>query len=297
MSSSKTKPISYRVKDKIRCPVCSYEFQKEQLHSGGGRLIAGKLTAELRRTYEISKRYGRIYPQAYSIITCPQCLYSSFPPDFNQLAQDEAEQIKQRTVQRRTSIEKIVGPLDFSEDRHLVLGAASYLLAIDCYQQRNYNIAPTPKKALCSLRGAWLFQDLNEEFPGMGFKEVSDFLYLKAVRYYNPTLDIMSTGKEPHEQFINLLGPDTDNNWGFDGVVYLNGYLTRKFLDKLSADPQEQLNLLEKSKRHLGKLYGMGKASKNKPSVIIDLAKELYEEISDQIEEMKEKTGLEPTSS
>lgn len=290
--AAKTKPVSYRIKDKTRCPVCGHDFHREQLHSGGGRLIAGKLTPELRRLYEVSKKYGRIYPLAYSIITCPQCLYSSFPNDYMDVDKSEVEELRRDISNRRMGIEKIVGPIDFNEDRNLVLGAASYILAIDAYQRRNYNIAPTPKKAVCSLRGAWLFSDLNEEFPGRGFDKITEFLYLKAVFYYNPTLDIMSTGKEPHEQFINLLGPDTDNNWGFDGVIYINGYLTKKYLKRLATEPQEQAEILEKSRRHLGKLYGMGKASKSKPSVIIDLAKDLYEEYSNLIDKMKEEHGV-----
>lgn len=290
--ASKTKPVSYRVKDKTTCPVCRHEFQREQLHSGGGRLIAGKLTNELRRTYEISKKFGRIYPPAYSIITCPKCLYSSFSGDFNMVAPEEVGSLQAKIMERRNLIEKILGPLDFNEDRNLVLGAASYLLAYESYQQRNAQVAPTPKKALCAIRGAWFFGDLHEEFPDKSFDKIRDFLYLKAVKNYSPTLDILSNGREPLEQFQNILGPDTDQNWGFDGVVYLNGYLTNKYLEKLASDPKEQLDILEKSRRHLGKLYGMGKASKNKPTVIIDLAKELYEGVTERMEEMKEKYGI-----
>ncbi len=291
--SSRAKSISYRAKEKTRCPVCGYEFNREQLHSGGGRLIAGKLTSELRRTYEVSKKYGRVYPLAYTMIICPQCLFTSFPNDFGPLPQDEAMDLQKKTVDRRTGIEKIVGPVNFQEDRNLVTGAASYILAIDSYQNRGMGIAPTPKKAICSIRAAWLFSDMNEEFPGKGFDKLADFMYMKAVQYYNPTLDIMSNGREPHEQFINLLGPDTDNNWGFDGVVYLNGYLTKKYLSKLADTVETQLDLLEKSRRHLGKLYGMGKASKSKPSVIIDLSKDLYEAMTGQLEKMKEEAGIE----
>ena len=51
-------------------------------------------------------------------------------------------------------MEKIVGPVDFAEDRNMVTGAATYLLAIDCYQMRGMGVAPTPKKAICALRAA-----------------------------------------------------------------------------------------------------------------------------------------------
>ncbi len=290
---AKQKSISYRVKDKTTCKVCELEFHREQLHSGGGRLIAGKLTNELRRLYDINKKFGRIYPPAYTILTCPQCLYSAFQNDFDILAPDEIEALQKQTLERRTGIEKIVGPVDFNEDRNLVLGAASYILAINCYQVRDYNVAPTPKKAICSLRGAWLFDDMNTEFPNMGFDKLRDFLYLKTVKYYDPTLDIMSTGKEPHEQFQNLLGPDTDNNWGFDGVIYLNGYFTMKYLPQLAPSTDEQIQLLDRNKRFLGKLYGMGRASKGKPSVLIDMSKDLYEEVSAKLDELQGNTPAE----
>lgn len=283
---ARAKSVSYRIKDAEHCPVCNFEFHREQLHSGGGRLIAGKLTEELRRLYEISKKFGRVYPLAYAVVTCPQCLYSGFQIDFSKLDKEEAAELKNEASDRRMRIEQIVGPLDFNEERNLVLGAASYLLAIDCYQKRDMAVAPTPKKAICSIRGAWLFGDLEEEFPGMGFGKIRDFLYMKAVEYYSPTLEIMSTGREPHDQFIKLLGPDTDNNWGFDGVIYLNGFLTRKYLETIAPDIEQKIKVLDRCKMHLGKLYGMGRASSSKPTAIIDLSKDLYEEISVQLEEL-----------
>lgn len=290
---NKQKALSYRAKENTVCPICDFEFPKEVLFSGGGRLIAGKLTQELRRLYEPNRKFGRVYPLAYPIVVCPQCLYSSFSNDFRLIDPSEVEGIQKRTVQRRTGIEKIIGPVDFNEDRNLVLGAGSYLLAIDSYQQRGPNVAPTPKKAICSIRAAWLLGDLHEEFPTLGFDKVRDFMYTKAVEYYDPTLDIMSTGREPHDQFTSLLGPDVDNNWGFDGVIYINGYLTLRYLKMLADTKEGQLELLDRNKRFLGKLYGMGRASKSKPSVIIDMAKELYESIQKLMEEM---TGTAPAA-
>ena len=155
-TSAKPRNLSYRVKGDLKCPICDFEFQREQLHSGGGRLIAGKLTEELRRLYQPSKKYGKVYPAAYALTVCPSCLFTSFPNDFKQVPAEEIEAIQKRTVQRRTNIEKVVGPVDFNDDRNLVLGAASYLLGIDCYQLRGYQVAPTPKKpsrSRCSWNG------------------------------------------------------------------------------------------------------------------------------------------------
>ncbi|MCB1315261.1 MAG: DUF2225 domain-containing protein, partial [Leptospiraceae bacterium] len=78
---------------------------------------------------------------------------------------------------------------------------------------------------------------------------------------------------------------------GFDGVIYLNGYLTRKYLDQLAPTDEQKFQILDRCKMHLGKLYGMGKASSSKPTAIIDMAKDLYEEIAEMLEELTEKTG------
>jgi uncharacterized protein (DUF2225 family) len=77
--------ISYRQKNSSICPVCSFEFHREDLLSGGGRLIAGKLSDDLRRNYEVSKKYGKIYPLAYAVNVCPSCYYSAYPKDFESL--------------------------------------------------------------------------------------------------------------------------------------------------------------------------------------------------------------------
>ncbi len=278
--------ISYRMKDPTICPVCGSKYYKEMLLTGGGRLIAGDLTKELRRTYVPSKKFGVIIPLIYPISVCPSCFYASFGEDFNKLQEQELEKIKLETSSRKEGIQKIFGKLNFEENRNLITGAASYILAIDCYQKRGNQIAPTPKKAICTLRAAWLIGDIHEKFPDIGYNKIQKFLYLKAVHYYKLLLDIMSSGAEPHEQFTHLLGPDTDKNWGFDGVIYLNGYFNYKFLDDLASTDEQKVKLLENTKRMIGKLYGMGKVSKAKPSAIINLTRDLYESINEKIEQI-----------
>jgi uncharacterized protein (DUF2225 family) len=278
--------ISYRMKDPVICPICGAKYFKEMLLTGGGRLIAGNLTPELRRLYVPSKKFGVVIPLIYPISVCPSCFYASFGDDFNKLQDVEITKIKSEINSRKEGIQKIFGKLNFDDNRNLVTGTASYILAIDCYQKRGYQVAPTPKKAICSLRAAWLLGDMHEKFPDIGYDKIQKFLYLKAMNYYKTLMDIMSSGSEPHDQFVHLLGPDTDKNWGFDGVIYLNGYFNFKFLDELAKNDEEKLKILEESKRLVGKLYGMGKASKAKPSVLINLARDLYESINAKIEQI-----------
>ncbi|MBP9884647.1 MAG: DUF2225 domain-containing protein [Leptospiraceae bacterium] len=280
------KKASFRSKDNSVCPVCDTIHQREQMFQGGGRLIAGKLTKELRRLYEKNKKYGRINPNDYVIVVCPKCLYASFPKDWSTLAGPDLERMKYQSGDRKVNLEKIIGPTDFSAERNLITGAGSFLLAIDSYQNRSPKDAPTPKKAVCALKAAWYFDDMHVEFPNLGYDKVRDTLYQKAASWYGLTLDIMQTGAEPVDSAAPILGPDTDNNWGFDGVIYLNAYLTMKFRDMMSDIPDERVKLLAKSKRMLAKLYGSGKSSKSKPSAILDMAKELYDELAKLIESL-----------
>ncbi|MCE9499465.1 MAG: DUF2225 domain-containing protein [Leptospira sp.] len=285
-SSQQSKKASFRAKENSVCPVCDEIHQKENMFQGGGRLIAGKLTQDLRRLYEKNKKFGRINPNDYVISVCPKCLYATLQKDWSSISAPEIAKLKNSAPQRREFLEKILGPLDFKEDRNIVLGAGSYLLAVDCYQNRAPTCAPTPKKAVCAIRAAWYFDDLNTEYPGMSFDKVRDILYQRAATWYGITLEIMQSGSEPIDSAAGMLGPDTDNNWGFDGVVYLNAYLTMKFKDQMGDTPEKKLDLLVRAKRMLARLYGSGKSSKSKPSVIIDMSKELYEEYGKVIEEM-----------
>ncbi|UZQ71171.1 DUF2225 domain-containing protein, partial [Treponema pallidum] len=61
-TDKKESTVSFYSKERIECPVCTTVFQREEMHSGGGRTIAGDLTDELRRTYETSAKYGEVFP-------------------------------------------------------------------------------------------------------------------------------------------------------------------------------------------------------------------------------------------
>lgn len=278
--------VSFRAKQSTACPVCKTNFYRENLHSGGGRLISGSINSELRRLYKTNPKYGEIFPQIYTLSVCPYCLYASFPHDFNELDNEESSSLSKTKELRSRGIEKILGKIDFQQDRNLILGAASYLLALDCYRYRALPSAPTPKRAVCSLRAAWLFSDITTRFPKLGYERVRDILYFKAVRYYQPTLEIMASGAEPHAQFMNILGPDVDKNWGFDGVVYINSYLLYKNIKKLCSDDAKQVELLHKARQNLARLYGHGKVSFNKPSLLVNCARELRDEISSALAEL-----------
>ncbi|MCS6985237.1 MAG: DUF2225 domain-containing protein [Leptospiraceae bacterium] len=278
--------VSYRAQKASLCPVCGYSHNKEEMLSGSGRLIAGKLTPELRRLYEVSKKWGRLNPLDYAVQVCPRCLYAAYPKDFEQLTPQEQEALKSTIGHRQNLMQVLFGKLDFNENRNLLLGCASFILAVDCYHLRKAEVAPTVKKAISAMRAAWYLDDLYKEAPYRPYDKARDFYYMEAARYYRQVLELMEKGGEPVDQVAGMLGPDLDNNWGYDGVIYLNSYLTKKYLDQMASDTKQKLALLEASKRYLSKLYGTGKASKARPSVIVDMAKDLYEEISAKIDEL-----------
>ena len=277
------KKISFRQKNPTQCPVCSFEFHREEMLSGGGRLIAGKLTDELRRLYEVSKKYGKVYPQVYIITVCPNCLYSSFPRDFETLKQEEVEKLRELTSARKNAVKKFFGNLDFSQDRNLELGAASYMLVVDCYSFRNKTVAPTFKNAISSIRASWLFSDLAKENPDKPFKKIAAFFYRKAYQYYVKVLDLIQSGKEPMEA-AGHLGPDSDKNWGYEGVLYMTAILTVKVGSK-EPDLKKRIQNFENCKRYLSRLFGMGKSSKTRPSELLDKTKDLYDIINTKMEE------------
>ena len=154
------KKITFRQKNATVCPVCRNEFFREEMFTGGGRLIADKLTDELRMTYKENKKWGRIYPLSYLLNVCPNCLFTAYPKDFNDVTDDEVMKIQGMSSARKNAVNKFFGDIDFNQDRNLLMGGASFMLAVDCYNLRRKNVAPTFKKAVSSISGAWLFSDL-----------------------------------------------------------------------------------------------------------------------------------------
>jgi hypothetical protein len=88
------------------------------------------------------------------------------------------------------------------------------------------------------------------------------------------------------------LGPDLDKNYGYDGVLYLVGYLDYKYGSR--HDPEQRTMALQRAKRTVAKIFGMGKASKSKPAAILDNAREVYHQIATELgleEKDPEKAG------
>jgi len=292
MAEEKELRVTYYLKNDIECPVCEAVFKKEELLSGGGRLIAGSLTDELRRLYEPNEKYGKISPLNYTITVCPNCLYATFPGDFKKISSTHLEIARLQAQKRMQMVMQTFGSVDFQENRADRMGAASYVLALNSYCFFGKNSSPTIKKAICALRAAWLLGDLAEgsemEHEKQRFYHVQGILYKKALLFYNHMMDIMSSGEEVLDGV--QLGPDTDKDWGYQGFLYIFGMLNFR-LGYLIEDIEARAMRYIETKRVVSKLFGSGKKSRSKPSQILDMSRDLYDNLSAYVTQIEEELG------
>jgi uncharacterized protein (DUF2225 family) len=276
--------VSFYLKNPLACPVCGTPFKKEEMLTGRGRLITKDISDELRRVYEPSKKVGELFPLIYPVTVCPSCYYAAYSDDFPNIKGDYIEMALSQKVKRHHDIKLIFPIVDFTKPRNIFTGTASYILAVGCYSFHSKESAPTFKKALCALRAAWLFGDLESKYPGQSYENVGLIMYRKAMAFYERSIEYAQTGKERIET-VKHFGPDLDKNYGFQGLLYVASILVYKYGD--DPDPESRINKLESAKRTISRIFGSGKSSKSKPSFILDRSKDLYEKITAEIEELK----------
>jgi uncharacterized protein (DUF2225 family) len=266
------------------CPICEAKFYREDLISGGGRLLAGTLTDELRRLYEPSKKFGEVYPLIYTVTVCPVCYYAAYPQDFANLPLERSKEVEVNADNRRDNISLIFSDLDFTSPRTLKEGVASYFFAIMCYEFFEKESNPTFKSGLSALRAAWLLMDLHAQASSENYDQLANLFYRKARFFFKLTLDRELNRQEPLAGGLQF-GPDLDKNYGYDGLIYLTSYLDYRYgsQDEVAA----RVESLESDKRMIAKVFGMGKASKARPSALLDQAKKIYADMGMQIAKLK----------
>ena len=284
MSDINTRKITFFSKKPTDCPVCKTIFFKEDLLSGGGRLIAGELTDELRRMYEPSKKFGELYPLVYPVMVCPSCYYAAYPQDFPKAKDETVQKLKEDTDKRVESVSMILKDINFAEFRDLKEGIASYYLAMMSYDFFEPPCFPTFKRALSALRAAWLLKELHSKYFGENYDYLSGLFYRKARFYYIMAIERTQNGEELLDEKL-IYGPDQDKNYGYDGFLYIAGLLEHKYGPRKDAD--KRVKALENAKRIVSRLFGTGKASKSKPSAILDKARDLYEQINRELKKLK----------
>ncbi len=279
--AEKNPSITFYSKDQTQCPICNAKFKREELLSGGGRMIAGNLTDELRRLYEPSAKFGEIHPLVYTMTVCPKCHYSAFPQDFCVLDKESLNKIYEHMQARYESTKRLFSKLSYTGSRTLAEGAASYYLALLCYEDVDPKFSPTIKQGVCALRAAWLFAELGVKYPEENYGYISDLLYRKANFFYRRAIELESTGKEMIAS-LKSFGPDLDKNYGYDGVLYLSALLELKYGPR--NDMARRVEILAYHRRSLAKMFGLGKSSKSKPGPLLELARSLYDRLVAELE-------------
>ncbi|MCL2801108.1 MAG: DUF2225 domain-containing protein [Treponema sp.] len=272
--------VTFQSKKEFECPVCISRFHKEELFSGGGRLIAGKLTEELHRLYEPSAKYGVIFPLVYEAIVCPECWFSSMEADFSLLPVDKRETAKNDIDKRMKETQLIFPNVEFHENRTLMDGAASLYLTLRCYDYYNKQTSPTIKQGLAAIRCAWLLDELDKKYPGQHYDWVAMLFRKKSQYLYNEALSREQSGRETLSG-IKVFGPDTDKNYSYEGMLYMCAYLRYKYGP--AHDEATRTTSLEEARRTIAKLFGMGKSSKDKPGAFLEHARTLYDTINKEL--------------
>ncbi len=281
-TEGKKPAISYWSKKKCTCPVCNKEFQREEMLSGNGRMNAGKLTDELHRLYIPSAKFGKIYPLIYTIGACPNCHAAFFWNDFTDIKDEKSlKRIYSKTEERKECVNSIFPYYDLTRNRTLLDGAAMYYLAILTYDEVDLSYLPTMKRAILTLRLAWLCQELEEECPGHNFNVVSDIFYRKAIFFYQQAV-INETARVEKSSTLANMGPDSDKNYGWDGVIYLCGLLEYKYGQ--TEDISLRLKKLDESKIAIARIFGLGKTTKEKPGPLLEHSRNLYEQLTKELE-------------
>ncbi|MDR2178243.1 MAG: DUF2225 domain-containing protein [Treponema sp.] len=276
--------VSFLSKKEYECPVCGAKFRKEELLSGGGRLIAGPMTVELHRIYEPSVKYGEIFPLVYQATVCPECWFAAMDQDFEELNDDGAQAARGDQESRKKDAAHLCPSLDFSSPRRLAEGAVSQYLVMRCYQYYGREFSPTVKQGLAALRAAWLFDDLDKKNPRQHYDWLALLFRRKAQFLYNEAIRLEQDGTETLSA-MNVFGPDTDKNYAYEGVLYLCAYLRYKFGP---SDPGQRRASLEDARRTIAKIFGMGKSSRDKPGPLLDHARQVYDAINKELNESDE---------
>jgi len=278
--------VTFQSKKEYQCPVCDHTFNKEELLSGGGRLIAGKLTEELHRLYEPSAKYGEVFPLVYSSIVCPECWFSSMESDFPLIPADKKTKARDDFDKRLKETNLVFPGVNFHENRTLMEGAASQYLTLRCYDYYSKPFSPTIKQGLASLRCAWLLDELHVKYPGQHYDWLATLFRKKAQYLYNEALAReLSRDEKTKETLsgIKVFGPDTDKNYGYEGMLYICAYLRYKYGP--ANNETERKTSLEDARRTIAKLFGMGKSSKDKPGAFLEHARTLYDTINKHLTE------------
>lgn len=281
--------VSFFQKNPITCPVCKEEFKREVLRSGRGRIIADDLESDLRRTYKVTEKFGKVNPLIYNIVVCPACFYAAMPGDFLELKDSGAiNAIANGSQKRKKYADQFYGDLNFHDERVLETGAASYFLAISSYTHFPPEFAPTTKQAICAIRASWLCEDLYRKSKENGYDRAYWYFRYLAWKKYEKAIKTAETGEETFDN-VKKLGPDLDTDYGYTGALYMLAYLGYEFKDTLKEE--EALEKFKYYRASMAKVFGFGKSSKEKPGPLLNVARDVHKAIGKVIQKIENKNA------
>ncbi|MCL2093317.1 MAG: DUF2225 domain-containing protein [Treponema sp.] len=275
--------ISFQSKEEYTCPVCATVFNREELLSGSGRLIAGVLTEELHRLYEPSARYGDVYPLSYQATVCPQCWFAAMDKDFDTIPKPAREKAFDDKEDRIADTLLIFPNADFTRPRDLMTGAASLYLLVRCYEYFPKEFSPTIKQGIATLRCAWMLEELDKKMPSQHYDWLAILFKKKAHYFYCEAIRREQNGKE-NLSALKIFGPDTDKNYSYEGALYLSALLKYKYGYKENSELRQAE--LDEAKRTIARIFGAGKSSKSKPGPLLEHTRNLYDNINKEINEI-----------
>jgi len=274
--------VSFQSKEEYTCPVCQTIFNREEMLSGSGRLIAGNLTDELHRLYEPSARYGEIFPLIYIATVCPECWFAAADRDFMDAPKSIREKAEKDSQDRMEDTKLIFPDIDFQKQRDLKSGTASLCLLVRCYEYFSREFSPTIKQGIASLRAGWMLDIMNEKYPDQHYDWLATLFKKKSNYFYNEAIRREQNGKETLSG-LKIFGPDTDKNYGYDGALYLSALLKYKY--GYIDEPDLRYPALDEAKRTIARIFGVGKSSKSKPGPLLEHARALYDNINKELNE------------
>ena len=275
--------ISFQSKEEYTCPICGTVFNREELLSGSGRLIAGILTDELHRLYEPSARYGDVYPLSYKATVCPECWFAAMEKDFESIPKASREKAFEDREDRISDTKLIFPGADFRQPRDLITGAASLYLLVRCYDYFPKEFSPTIKQGIATLRAGWMLDEMDKKYPKQHYDWLATLFKKKAHYFYNEAIRREQNGKE-NLSALKIFGPDTDKNYAYEGALYLSALLKYKYGFKENEELRTEE--LDEAKRTIARIFGVGKSSKSKPGPLLEHARNLYENINKEMSEM-----------
>ncbi|BBM89908.1 hypothetical protein COTS27_01625 [Spirochaetota bacterium] len=262
--------------DPITCPVCSHKFKREVMRFGHGRLITTDTDDELKQNYKFSKKFGAIYPYIYNVLVCPECWFATLVEDFSKKDFYDYANLKTDTRFRIRKARELFPQAEFDVNRTLETGLLGYFLAMICYTYCNDSNFAHGKKSIAAIRASWCAGELHHLHPESSYDILKQYFRYTSYLESSNHLATLYADKSKQRISIELYGPDVNKDMGFDGFLYLSSYLNLEFLI-LEPSLIEQYKRLEKISYTLSKVFGLGKTSQQKPSILTNKARDLYE--------------------